>query len=108
MHIQVLFREISYDSVCDYYNSHRPEEWNPLQELERAEGGFSVAIPNYEPDLNNIFSYDANAKIKQLRWQNKHLKAPAGLRGFNKEETELLYHSLCNVYGEDQVILHTN
>ena len=108
MHIQVLFHEISYAPVCDYYNSHKPQEWTHLQELERAEGGFSIAIRNYHPDSNNIFSNDANAKIKQLRWQNMHLKPPIGWRGFNKEETELLYHSLCNVYGEDQVILHTD
>ena len=107
MHIQVLFDEISYENVCNYYNHNKPDNWISLQRLERAEGGFSIDIQNHQPDPNDIFSYDPNAKIKQLRWNKKCLICPRGYNGFNIDETQLLFESLCNVYGKDQVILHS-
>ena len=106
MLIEVLFNEVSYEDVCDYYNSHKPDEWNPLSRLDRAEGGFSIDIQNYQPDTDNVFSRDPNAKIKQVRWQRKKLCKPAGLIGFSCKETQLLHESLCKVHGQDQVILH--
>ena len=106
MFIEVLFNEVSYENVCDYYNSHKPDEWNPLSRLDRAEGGFSIDIQNYQPDPHDVFSRDPNAKIKQVRWQRKKLLKPAGWVGFSCKETQLLYESLCYVHGQDQVILH--
>ena len=103
--IQVLFNEISYEEVCDYYNRHKPNEWSPLQRLERAEGGFCIEIKNHKVDENDIFTKDPNAKIKQLRWFRKSLKTPTGWYEFSNDETMLLYDSICNVYGEDQVTL---
>ena len=101
MHIQVLFNEVSYEDVCEYYNIHKPDTWSPLKRLERAEGGFAI-------DLQNPESSDPNRKIKQLRWKNKYLHTPPGWIGFNDEEKILLYQSICNVYGNDKTILHQN
>jgi len=101
MHIQVLFAEVSYDDVCNDYNNHKPDNWNPLQRLERAEGGFSIDITSPE----HTQSVDPNARIKQLRWKNKYLHTPRGWIGFNDEELALLYQSICNVYGNTQVLL---
>jgi hypothetical protein len=107
MHIQVLFDIVSYEQVCEYYNDNKSNDWKPLRQLERAEGGFCIDIKNHPVDKNDIFANDPNAKIKQVRWVKKHLKTPIGWNGFNSDETMLLYESLRKIYGEDQVILHT-
>lgn len=106
MYIQVLFDEISYEPVCDYYNNHKPEEWNPLCRLERAEGGFCIDFKNNHVDDKCIFSSDPNSKIKQVRWSRKCLKTPNGFYSLNNDEIRLLYESICKMYGDEQVILH--
>ena len=105
MYVQVLFDEILYERVCDHYNSHKPQEWEPLKRLERAEGGFCIDIKNYQVDNNNIFTLDPNARIKQMRWYRKCLKTPIGWYGFSDDEILSLYDAICKIYGEDQVIL---
>jgi hypothetical protein len=107
MYVQVLFNEVSYERVCDYYNCHKPQEWKPLKRLERAEGGFCIDIDiNKSPtDEHNIFASGPNAKIKQLRWFCKCLKTPNGWYGFSDNEILLLYDGMCKIYGEDQVML---
>ena len=107
MYIQVLFNEVLYEKICDYYNFYKPKEWNQLKGLERAEGGFYIDIKHQVIDSNPLSSNHFK-KIKQLRWSNKCLITPIGWSNFTNNEITLLYHSLCHVYGENQVLLHIN
>lgn len=96
---------IDYDLVTKYYNKHKAESWNLLYKLDRLEGGFCIDIKNYEPNPQNRMSYDANAKIKQLRWKKGVLYTPSGFNCFNSDESALLLSSLQSIYGIEKAFL---
>ena len=50
-------------------------------------------------------SYDANAKIKQLRWKKGVLFTPSGFNSFNSDESALLLTSLQSIYGIEKAFL---
>ena len=106
-HIEVLFNEINYDKVLDYFNKHKLDDTEPIEKLQRFEGGFSIKLKNVDKNL------DINKRIKQLRWHKKKLvnQLFEGCNcychmGFNIDELNLLYESLVYIYGEDKVIFH--
>jgi len=86
-----------YEEVIKKYNEIKPETWQPLQRLPRAEGGFQLEIP----DKKDIKCRNQNQKIKQLRWDKKCLVPYQYYLGFNDRETELLYNAMKSVFGEN-------
>jgi hypothetical protein len=98
--ITVNFASISkeeYQLVIDYYNTIKPRHFLLIEELDRCEGGFKIALSDSE--ANNM-----NGQLKQLRW-NKRKLDPLNFIGFNEDETLLLYRSLVHVFGESAVFL---
>jgi hypothetical protein len=85
-------------AIIDYYNQNKPVGEEPINRLNRYEGGFQIRIP----DMKDVMC-DANKKIKQLRWHKQCLVAGFYL-GFTDEEEDLLYKSLVHVLGKDNVI----
>jgi hypothetical protein len=101
MFIVVLVDRISYGPILDYYNSHKPEDEEPLQRLDRFEGGFQIDIPHLKDDKS---IYDPNNKIRQLRWSRGCLKS-AGFIGFTENQTLILYEALVHSLGGNNVML---
>ena len=88
-----------YQQVLDYYNSIKPSHHMPIEHLDRYEGGFQ--IPFNETELKHVLSFDANARIRQLRWTKRKLDFDRiKYTGFTEEETLRLYQSLVHVFGE--------
>uniref|UniRef100_A0A6C0JWE9 Uncharacterized protein n=1 Tax=viral metagenome TaxID=1070528 RepID=A0A6C0JWE9_9ZZZZ len=104
MRIKVLVPTISYTPVLEYYNSHKDADEEPLQVLDRAEGGFKIDIPERDIPERNGYYMDSNYTIQQLRWENGFLKS-MGYIGFSEKQTLLLYHSIANAIGENNVLL---
>jgi len=102
MTIKVIIDSFSYDEqkqIIDYYNNHKQPDEEPLEQLDRAEGGFKIKITH----LKNIHC-DENKKIKQLRWDKKRLVEKTYM-GFNENEEKLLYESMVQILGSENVIL---
>lgn len=100
MNISVKFQSYTnseLSNVLDYYNSKKKNTDKPLQELDRAEGGFQI-------ELDKIEGNDPNKRIKQLRWTSKRLCCLIYI-DFTNDEKKLLYESLCHVFGNENVIL---
>ena len=87
-----------YEPILDFYNSKRDQSTPPLEKLPRCEGGFMIKLPNY--DL--IKDYDINNKIQQLRWSKRQLVSDIYI-GFDDEQLDLLFDSLCSCLGENNV-----
>ena len=97
MSISVKFASYSSEEVkrvIDHYNQIKPSHSNIIEELDRCEGGFQIAVVEEAGDTNQ--------RIKQLRW-NKRKLDPMNHRGFTQEETLRLYQSLVHVFGETSV-----
>jgi hypothetical protein len=86
-----------YEEVIKKYNEIKPETWQSLQRLPRAEGGFQIEIP----DKKDIKTRNENQKIKQLRWDKKCLVPYQYYLGFNHRETEILYHAMKSALGDN-------
>ena len=100
MTIKVLLDTIDHDDfqrILDYYNTHKSVNDEPLERLQRYEGGFQISIPNMKDAM-----CDANLKIKQLRW-NKGCLVSNMFYGFDDNEEELLFNSLVHVLGQENV-----
>ena len=100
MLIKVLVDRIFYTPVLEYYNSHKPDDEEPLKVLDRMEGGFMIEIP----ELKNNLNVGPNSKIQQVRWSRGTLSS-LGFIGFSDNQTLLLYESLANALGHQNVIL---
>jgi hypothetical protein len=104
MPIKVLLDTIcthDMQRILDYYNTYaqnKSVDTQPLELLDRYEGGFQISIPEMK-DVN----CDENKKIKQLRWHKGFLVSGYYI-GFDNDEEELLYTSLVHVLGQDNVI----
>ena len=68
MRIRVLSPTVNYEEVLTHYNANKPEDEEPLERLDRFEGGFQIQIPSMKDKI-----VDANKKIRQLRWSNGRL-----------------------------------
>lgn len=104
MFIKVLFDSMSVESINDiikYYNEQKEINEEPLEILDRCEGGFQIKI-FYTSIIKE------NEKIKQVRWSNKCLKTPMFYHEFTYKETMLLCKAIKNVMGKDNVQLNLN
>ena len=107
--IQVLTDILSggYGPILTYYNTNKKEKWNPLRQLEVAEGGFEIELNPKELKKHLEWATtltDRNNEVKQLRWNHGRLSS-CGYTGFNEKETELLFKALQHSLGEENVIL---
>jgi hypothetical protein len=101
MPIKVFVETISYEElqdVLDYYNATKSIDEEPLELLDRCEGGFQIKISH----MKNIHC-DENRKIKQLRWSKGYLVSQ--YINFTQQEQNLLYDSLVYVLGANNVQL---
>jgi len=84
--------------ILEFYNEHKLTDAEPLEKLDRAEGGFKInakkAVPHHEPNNN----------IRQLRWFYQRLVGYETYNTLTIEEEELLYKSLKAVLGENMVV----
>ena len=102
MLIQVFVKSIEnvqLQLILDYYNSNKNVLDEPIELLDRCEGGFQIKLAY----MKNQFG-DPNKMCKQVRWKNGYLVSN-GYISFTYNETVLLYKSLCNVLGNDNVNL---
>jgi len=84
--------------VLNYYNTNKSQNEQPLEELDRSEGGFMIKKEDYENLKGNI-----NDKIKQLRWSKGQLVPFENYCSFSKTEEKLLYESFINVFGKTKL-----
>jgi len=98
-HIKVTIPTVDYNTVCQYYNDHKPDNTNPIKKLNRAEGGFCIDLDKEQKD------FDENNNIKQVRWVRRNLITRGGYYSFNDDEIKLLFEALKSVYGEDKIYL---
>ena len=104
MSIKVLVKEIEekqLQEILHYYNSNKCDNEEPLELLNRCEGGFQIKLSymkNQEGDENN--------KIKQVRWKNGYFVSEPYI-SFKYKEKQLLFDSLVYVLGKDKVKMET-
>ena len=102
MTIKVLIPFIENETIqeiLDYYNFKKSHDEEPLEILDRCEGGLKIKITD-----NKEKHCSANKKIKQLRWNKGYLVSQKYI-GFTKEEELLLFNSMLNVLGNNNVLL---
>jgi len=101
MPIKVFVNSIDTETIqkiLNYYNSKKFKDEEPLEILDRCEGGFKIQL-SYMKDQQ----CDENKRIKQLRW-NKGYLLSQGYKSFRYKEEMLLFVALANVLGSDNVI----
>lgn len=100
MPIRVLVKQITdkeLHQILRYYNLHKSDNEEPLELLDRCEGGFCIKI-----DYLKKYQGDPNHKIKQVRWKNGYLVSEPYI-SFRSEEESLLYDALSYVLGKNNV-----
>jgi len=104
MPIKVLVKEIEkeqLEQILHYYNSNKCDNEEPLELLDRCEGGFQIKI-SYMKNYEGL----ANDRIKQVRWKRGYLISNPYI-SFTYEEEKLLFESLVYVLGKDKVKMET-
>jgi len=108
LQIQVSFETITpeqYSSIIEYYNQHKPDDWNEIEKNVAAEGGFMIALKPHEIKTD---SKNPNDLVKQVRWNRKRLlsgRYGKYLNVFTDDETTLLYDAMVSVFGKEVVEL---
>jgi hypothetical protein len=100
MPIRVLVDSIEIETVykiIDNYNKNKDDDDEPLERLERCEGGFQIR------SKDNYFVIGENNKIKQLRWKHKYLQPFLHCQGFTKKEEIQLFTAMKTVLGENVI-----
>lgn len=103
MQIEVTFDIITPSQIkqtIDYYNQHKPVDWNALAKNDVAEGGFCIPL---NPEHIKSGARDINDKIKQVRWHQKKLVNWKHGKSMEDTETLLLYQALGSVFGDEYV-----
>jgi hypothetical protein len=101
MPIKVLVNSIDNEKmheILDYYNENKSAEEEPLEILDRCEVGFQIKLSYMKEQMGDI-----NQRIKQVRW-NKGYLTSKGCISFRYKEKMLLYESLINTLGSNNVI----
>jgi len=104
MPIKLLLKEIEkeeLEQILHYYNSNKLDNEEPLELLNRCEGGFQIKI-----SYMKNYQARANDKIKQVRWKSGYLISNPYI-SFKYEEEKLLFDSLVYVLGKDKVKMET-
>jgi hypothetical protein len=88
----------TFQKILDHYNSNKDVDEEPLEILQRAEGGFQIQITS----MKNQYC-DDNLKIKQLRWSKQRLVSNLYI-GFTEKEEIRLYEALVYALGGDVIL----
>ena len=83
--------------TINFYNKYKLPKDEPLEFLNRCEGGFKINISH----MKNI-ACNENKRIKQLRMKNRCLMSGYYI-GFTKKEELLLYYALSSVLGNNVI-----
>jgi hypothetical protein len=83
----------TFRAIINYYNTNKPEDEEPLERLNRAEGGFKIQIAS-----KKHLVCDDNLKIRQLRWSRGELVS-CGYIGFTAKQEAMLYEALVHGLG---------
>lgn len=83
----------TFHAIINYYNTNKPEDEEPLERLNRAEGGFKIQIAS-----KKHLVCDDNLKIRQLRWSRGELVS-CGYIGFTAKQEAMLYEALVHGLG---------
>jgi hypothetical protein len=95
VYIKVLVDTINKETVqqiLDYYNEKKSKDENPLERLDRAEGGFKIGINKDKWEKDHLGYTDANLQIQQVRWSNGRLVGRH--KSLNMKQYMLLYDAL--------------
>ena len=101
MPIKVLVDSIEFEDIykiIEIYNQNKDPNDEPLEILDRCEGGFQIKITHMKNK-----NCDQNEKIKQLRWKYTYLKTFINCICFDEKEEKLLFESMKKVLGENVV-----
>jgi hypothetical protein len=104
--IKVSFSSFpSYTPVLNWYNEHKPADWQPIAEAGRCEGGFEVRLTAAELDAlrQRNRTLDPNDYFRQLEWHRRALRQHQGYAALRGDEIVLLGKALQAVFGEDKV-----
>lgn len=91
MRIKVNVSKITYHPIIEYYNFHKEKDEEPLEALDRMEGGFYIFLP--KPINYNNGYIDFNDTVRQLRWSRNTLHS-IGFINFTDKQIMLLYESM--------------
>ena len=84
------------NNVVKLYNGLKGSGENPLEILDRAEGGFCIKY--------DLSKRDSNNNMKQLRWCIGRKLLSGRYLDFDYDEKWLLYTCLRNVLGDENVM----
>ena len=101
MPIKVLVNSITNEKIQEilhFYNSKKSSDEEPLEILNRCEGGFKIQLSYMKHQ-----QCDENKRIKQLRWSDGYLDSQ-GYINFRYKEEMLLFDAIVNALGSDNVI----
>jgi len=106
--IQVLTDTLpkdGYKLICEYYNTHKPEDAMFIRKAGVYEGGFEIPLNKDELNIlsQRYSNLDPNQMVRQLRWNMGWLLS-FGYAGLHESEEKLLLDSLIHVLGKDKVV----
>jgi len=107
MPIRVLidrFTREQMEATLAHYNKNKDLDEGDLEELDRAEGGFKIKIPEDQWKKDPRLGTDANDKIRQVRW-HEGLLLSRGYKSFTGKQYMLLFEALVVGFGGGNVIL---
>ena len=84
---------VTKQKILDFYNANKEEGEAPLQNLDRAEGGFKIDLPENEWKKDYLGYFESNGKIRQERWREGRLVS-CGFKGFTMKQYMLLYDAM--------------
>jgi len=92
-----------FEPICNLYNKKKPAHWKPIRRVGCYEAGFEMDL---EDDLLQsqirLGNTDPNELIRQLRFNRGRLEAGYYI-GFTPEQTQLLFETLVEIWGEEYV-----
>ena len=84
---------VTKQKILDFYNANKEKGEAPLQNLDRAEGGFKIDLPENEWKKDYRGYVDSNSKIRQERWKEGQLIS-YGHKGFTMKQYMMLYDAM--------------
>ena len=85
--------KVTKQKILDFYNANKEKGEAPLQNLDRAEGGFKIDLPENEWKKDYLGYFESNGKIRQERWREGRLVS-CGFKGFTMKQYMLLYDAM--------------
>jgi hypothetical protein len=96
--------KVTKQKILDFYNANKEAGEAPLQNLDRAEGGFKIDLPENQWKKDYLGYTGSNEKIRQERW-SKGILDSCGYVGFTMKQYMLLYEAMVFTMEPGTVIL---